>query len=101
MDYTLGIYQSIGNLPLHVCIYQNLADRCLSGYKEFCAYLDEPSDSSFKEAQERMKISTRQYAKRQISWIRNKLIPAIEEANRMGDDLPFYLLDATGTSGSI
>ncbi|KAF8906021.1 IPP transferase-domain-containing protein [Gymnopilus junonius] len=76
MDYTLGIYQSIG-------------------YKEFCTYLDAPSDSSFKEAQERMKISTRQYAKRQISWIRNKLIPAVEEANLGGDDLPFYLLDAT------
>ncbi|KDR81416.1 hypothetical protein GALMADRAFT_89311 [Galerina marginata CBS 339.88] len=75
-DYTLGVYQSIG-------------------YKEFCGYLEAPSDSSFKEAEERMKISTRQYAKRQISWIRNKLIPAVDAANSEENIVPFYLLDAT------
>jgi hypothetical protein len=44
-----------------------------------------------------MKISTRQYAKRQISWIRNKLLPAISEANEKDKDIiPFYLLDTSG-----
>ncbi|KAF9052739.1 tRNA isopentenyltransferase [Panaeolus papilionaceus] len=76
LDFTLGIYQSIG-------------------YKEFCAYLDAPSDASFKEAEERMKISTRQYAKRQISWLRNKLIPAIDTANAIERQIPLYILDAT------
>ncbi|KAJ3517793.1 hypothetical protein NLJ89_g267 [Agrocybe chaxingu] len=76
IDYTIGIYQSIG-------------------YKEFCKYLEDPSDAAFREATERMKISTRQYAKRQISWIRNKLIPAVERANAEGVVVPFYLLDAT------
>lgn len=57
-----------------------------------------------------MKLSTRQYAKRQISWIRNKLVPAIRTANSAAIDdydadkgeprenqTSFYLLDATGT----
>ncbi|KAL0947252.1 hypothetical protein HGRIS_013373 [Hohenbuehelia grisea] len=59
-DYTLGIYQSIG-------------------YKEFHDYLTatDPPARLFEEAVERMKLSTRQYAKRQISWIRNKLLPLV------------------------
>ncbi|KAF9567645.1 tRNA isopentenyltransferase [Agrocybe pediades] len=76
MDFTLGIYQSIG-------------------YREFCAYLDAPSDASYKEALYRMKVSTRQYARRQIMWIRNKLIPATIVANAEETLVPFYLLDAT------
>ncbi|KAG5637862.1 hypothetical protein H0H81_002901 [Sphagnurus paluster] len=78
-DYTLGIYQSIG-------------------YKEFHDYLSapEPSDKTFSIAVEHMKISTRQYAKRQVSWIRNKLLPAIYIANKEETVTPTYLLDATG-----
>jgi tRNA dimethylallyltransferase len=47
-----------------------------------------------------MKYGTRQYAKRQIRWLRNKLLPAIYSANGAGGHaaalLPVYLLDATG-----
>ncbi|KAF8163110.1 tRNA isopentenyltransferase [Crassisporium funariophilum] len=75
-DYTLGIYQSIG-------------------YREFCNYLESPTNIALSEALDRMKISTRQYAKRQISWIRNKLIPAVESANTEDNVAPMYLLDAT------
>ncbi|KAF7304643.1 tRNA dimethylallyltransferase [Mycena kentingensis (nom. inval.)] len=72
-DYTLGIYQSIG-------------------YREFHAYLASETQTSkaYTEAVENMKISTRQYARRQISWIRNKLLPAVRAA-----DVPAYVLDAT------
>nr|GAT57573.1 tRNA isopentenyltransferase [Mycena chlorophos] len=72
-DYTLGIYQSIG-------------------YREFHGYLtaSAPADNMFREAVENMKTSTRQYAKRQISWIRNKLLPAVHAA-----EVPTYLLNAT------
>jgi len=68
------------------------------GYKEFFNYLfnPEPSQNGFSQAVDRMKLSTRQYAKRQISWIRNKLIPMAESANREDMSTPFYLLDATG-----
>lgn len=77
-NYSLGIYQAIG-------------------YKEFHNYLSNSgaSQSEFTEAVDRMKLSTRQYAKRQISWIRNKLIPVAESANKENALTPFYLLDAT------
>lgn len=69
------------------------------GYKEFKEYVHAlrhgPSDakelSRLKaEALERTKIATRQYAKRQVRWIRIKLVNALQEANAR-DCL--YLLD--------
>lgn len=70
------------------------------GYKEFHHYLSspEPSDKAFQDAVDHMKLSTRQYAKRQISWIRNKLLPAVNTANVKESVSPTYLLDATGES---
>ncbi|KAJ7470422.1 tRNA isopentenyltransferase [Mycena latifolia] len=81
VDYTLGIYQSIG-------------------YKEFHAYLSAPAqtEKALNEAVENMKISTRQYSRRQISWIRNKLLPAIHATNAQELTVPTYLLDATDVS---
>lgn len=70
----------------------------LIGFREFNDYLssEEPSTAQFRDAVERMKLSTRQYAKRQISWIRNKLLPAIRIANSQTPNcVPMYLLDAT------
>lgn len=81
-DYTLGIYQSIG-------------------YREFHEYLyAQPSDRAYQDALQRMKLSTRKYAKRQVSWLRNKLLPAIRAANVAsnaagGDIVPTFLLDAS------
>ncbi|VDB88643.1 unnamed protein product [Peniophora sp. CBMAI 1063] len=82
-DYTSGIYQSIG-------------------FKEFDQYLAEvnPSSAQYDLTVENMKVSTRQYAKRQVSWIRNKLIPAVYAARRAADNGPdFYALDATDLAG--
>ncbi|KAI9056678.1 tRNA isopentenyltransferase [Trametes sanguinea] len=84
MDYTLGIYQAIG-------------------YKEFHDYLSSPtpSESAFRDAVEQMKLATRRYAKRQVAWIRNKLLPAVNAANAknqadgVAPSVPTYLLDAT------
>ncbi|KAF8636745.1 hypothetical protein AX17_003548 [Amanita inopinata Kibby_2008] len=78
IDYTLGIYQSIG-------------------YREFHEYLtSQASNTAFQNAVDRMKTSTRQYAKRQVSWIKNKLLPAVKLANRqMPNSVPTFLLDAT------
>ena len=70
----------------------------LIGFREFNDYLasEEPSTAQFRDAVERMKLSTRQYAKRQISWIKNKLLPAISTANSQTPNcVPMYLLDAT------
>ncbi|KAF9452810.1 tRNA isopentenyltransferase [Macrolepiota fuliginosa MF-IS2] len=78
VDYSLGIYQAIG-------------------YKEFHDFLSgtETSQGDFSRAVDRMKLSTRQYAKRQISWIRNKLIPIVNSVNQQRTQTPLYLLDAT------
>ena len=45
-----------------------------------------------------MKIANRQYAKRQTSWIRNKLLPAVQASKAVeeGKSAEVYLLDATG-----
>jgi tRNA dimethylallyltransferase len=85
-DYTLGIYQSIG-------------------YREFDAYLSSPAPpeqdhAAFDAAADAMKLSTRQYAKRQVSWMRNKLLPAVGASNKAAGDAQqgvcAYVLDATG-----
>ncbi|CAL1703933.1 unnamed protein product [Somion occarium] len=88
-DYTLGLYQSIG-------------------FKEFSQYLSMPEGQEKTKAYEsavgRMKISTRQYAKKQVSWLRNKLLPAAYSANAAMREIgklpvvPTYLLDATDLS---
>lgn len=47
-----------------------------------------------------MKVATRRYAKKQVHWIRNKLLPAVqaseeEVTERQGTNVRMYLLDAT------
>jgi len=73
------------------------------GYREFDRYVElqgtPESQTAYGLAVESMKRSTRKYAKRQVSWIKNKLIPAVLEVNERspaGQITPFYLLDATG-----
>ncbi|KAJ3814306.1 tRNA isopentenyltransferase [Lentinula aff. lateritia] len=82
-DYTFGIFQSIG-------------------YREFHKYLSSPNptEEEFLAAVKNMKTSTRQYAKRQTTWLRNKLLPMLYSANETKDsnsppDTFTYLLDAT------
>ncbi|KAF9931783.1 hypothetical protein FBU30_009587 [Linnemannia zychae] len=84
-DYERGIWQAIG-------------------YKEFDPYFtaieeaiknNQPTDTEVleklkAECTEIMKIKTRQYAKRQVHWIRNKLLPLCREK-----DVKIFLLDAT------
>lgn len=99
VDYTLGMYQSIGeggSWPELVSSF--------TGYREFDRYIElkdtAESQTAYKLAVESMKRSTRKYAKRQVSWIKNKLIPAalrVNEGFPVGQMTPFYLLDATGS----
>jgi tRNA dimethylallyltransferase len=73
-----------------------------AGYKEFSVYLDAiekderdfvDEEKLFRAALAEMQLGTRQYARRQIKWIRNKLIPAVHEQS---GDVCVYLLNATG-----
>jgi tRNA dimethylallyltransferase len=55
----------------------------------------DPTEKEFNDAVALMKLSTRQYAKRQILWMRNKLLPAAISANAKEPLVSVYLLDAT------
>lgn len=60
------------------------------GFKEFLPWLTNQSAVSLEDCVERMKIRTRQYAKKQVKWIKKMLIPDIN-----GE---IFLLDATDLS---
>jgi tRNA dimethylallyltransferase len=49
----------------------------------------------FRQAIDRMKVATRQYAKSQVKWIAGKLRDAVDERVR-SDHEGLFLLDATG-----
>lgn len=71
------------------------------GFKEFREFLwSNGSQEAFNRAVENMKQSTRKYAKRQVTWLRNKLLPAIDSANMHSENktslASMYVLDATG-----
>jgi len=71
-----------------------------SGFREFHRYLADPSPSETKYqiAVQNLKTANYQYAKRQVSWIRNKLLPAIRASKPTegARDVEMYLLDSTG-----
>lgn len=73
IDFTRGIYQAIG-------------------YKEFQAYLASGTSADREAGTQAMKAATRRYARRQIKWIRNKLLLQCRAAGR---DVEIVLLDAT------
>ncbi|KAG9103328.1 hypothetical protein FRC06_011384 [Ceratobasidium sp. 370] len=49
------------------------------GYKEFKGYFEDPSrpQLEFDRGVERMKVATRQYATRQVKWIKSRLLPTV------------------------
>lgn len=78
------------------------------GYKEFESYLsarhrdpsrtlenDDELRRMFDVGVENMKTSTRQYAKRQVKWIKSKLLPAVRKLEDQSD-VTVVLLDASG-----
>ncbi|XP_061197684.1 tRNA dimethylallyltransferase-like [Saccostrea echinata] len=79
IDYTTGIFQSIG-------------------FKEFHEYLLLPEEERnsdkgklmFEKGVDKMKIATRQYARRQIHWIKSRLF-----RNKGSNPPPVYAVDST------
>lgn len=76
------------------------------GFKEFLPWLELDSkdekyrEKSYKEAVERMKIRTRQYAKYQIKWIKKNLLVELQKEARFNYKYggKLYLLNATDLS---
>ncbi|SCU79640.1 LAFA_0B04544g1_1 [Lachancea sp. 'fantastica'] len=57
------------------------------GFKEFLPWLENPQPGLFESSVEKMKVRTRQYAKKQVKWIRKMLLPDVKDH--------LYMLDAT------
>lgn len=72
-DCTRGIFQAIG-------------------FKEFLPYLKSGLEADRMAGIEMMQAATRRYARKQVKWIRNKLLLQCRQA---GDDVQVVLLDAT------
>jgi len=67
------------------------------GYKEFAGIPTSelsPNHPLFDPAIERMKLSTRQYAKKQLKWIQKQLLPAVKKAKSKGGEVYVYVLKA-------
>lgn len=102
-NYTRGVLQAIGTV-LNMCD----TDSSSLGFKEFDEYFNlkeslEPQskqdiDKALKQGVEKMKLATRQYARQQVHWIKNKLGPAIIEEHKK-ETGAFYVIDATGMLG--
>jgi tRNA dimethylallyltransferase len=88
-----GIFQTIGPLPpsLSKIYCSNVV-----GYPEFVPVIEAHEndvDKARQQAIEAMKVSTRQYVKTQLKWIKSKLLPL---AHNLGTKhMPIYILDAT------
>ncbi|KAJ2696442.1 tRNA dimethylallyltransferase, mitochondrial [Coemansia sp. IMI 203386] len=74
------------------------------GFREFKAYLASMGDAETtasereklkKDGIEEMKTSTRRYARRQITWIRNKLLPECRSTAEKTTKAHSFVLDAT------
>ncbi|KAK7492875.1 hypothetical protein BaRGS_00015822 [Batillaria attramentaria] len=81
-DYTLGIFQSIGFKEFHEYLIMSPEER------------ETPQGKGILEkGVEALKLATRQYARRQLKWIRNRFL------NRAGPHAPdVYGLDSTDPS---
>lgn len=76
-NYQSGIFQTIG-------------------YRQFARYLESPEEpGAWASAVDETKTATRQYAKSQLKWVQNKLVPEVRRAQAAGDDVEVFLLDAT------
>lgn len=75
-----------------------------AGYKEFAAVsLPTPnatSDPAYASALERTKISTHQYAKSQLQWIRKQLLPVISDVRKQGAEAFVYVVPG-GPDGEV
>lgn len=48
----------------------------------------------------RMKVSTHQYAKLQVKWIKKQLLPVLHEAQSLGGDVHIYVVPG-GEEGEV
>lgn len=101
-DVCFSVLQSIGKYDGQPWVDHSYGRiRLFIGLREFYQYLTDPSpsESMYQAAIQNLKASNHQYAKRQVSWIRNKFLPAIQtsKSTEGTKSIGMYLLDTTGT----
>lgn len=85
-----------------------ITDFCSASSAAAAGISDKEKDALFRKAVEDTKTSTRQYAKSQLKWVQNKLIPEVRRAQQLllsnnnasgsNIDVELYLLDASDVS---
>ncbi|KAJ2451219.1 tRNA dimethylallyltransferase, mitochondrial [Coemansia sp. RSA 2336] len=70
------------------------------GFRELTEAATLPSESRLNEGIERMKISTRQYARRQVAWLRNKMVPTCRDTQSKQTAAHMFVLNATNIDPS-
>ena len=93
-----GLNQAIGEHAFFWLFFGSLII-ISSGFKEFDAYFEDPSrpQVEFDMGIERMKVATRQYATRQVKWIKNRLLPMVISS----ENAHIVLLELKGKGDSI
>ena len=107
--YQTGIFQTIGykQFDEYLSRMDELYSHMTDKLESMPHYGDEKAGILFREAVQKTQQATRRYAKDQIKWVHNKLVPEIRTAqaqvrsarHQLGptanDDIQLYLLDAT------
>lgn len=101
-DLTKGIFQSIGYKEFKPFLDTLDAHRQASGINKSVDIDDVDVDALsgdlkrlFDQGLEEMKVATRQYAKKQLMWTKNKLLPEVRQRRSKGQQVEFVLLDTS------
>ncbi|KAJ2852120.1 tRNA dimethylallyltransferase, mitochondrial [Coemansia brasiliensis] len=71
------------------------------GFRELTEAVKSPNDESLlKDGVERMKTATRQYARRQVAWLRNKMVPTCRDTQSKQTTAHMFVLNATNVDQS-
>lgn len=98
VDYTRGIFQAIGYKEfrpfLDALDEHNAAQgESLSQSQRPLKDLPDRIQSLFQRGLEDMKTATRQYARKQIHWISNQLMPEVRKRQAAGHDVQIAIFD--------
>ncbi|KAJ1861533.1 tRNA dimethylallyltransferase, mitochondrial, partial [Coemansia sp. RSA 989] len=71
------------------------------GFRELMEAATSPNEALLDEGIERMKIVTRQYARRQVAWLRNKMVPACRDTQSKQTTAHMFVLNATNVDQAV
>lgn len=91
VDYTKGIFQAIGYKEFRP--FLDALDASGASSDTPLSQLPPPTQALFHKGLEEMKTATRQYAKKQIQWVQNQLMPEIRKRRAVGHDVQIAILD--------